>query len=412
MSDSTFGDGSDELRRFGARVREIRQWRDLNLRTTAGLAGLSYSFVAKVERGVKPVNNRQTLEALANALRVAPEEFTGVPEAAGQGQPDTHDAAHELADLLSGWWVGEVPDAPGRPLPEVLDDLKAFHESRNRSGKNGAGDYPTQVARLSPLIRDLLALAADPVIGREALAPLLTAYHVAGSISARLRVPSMPSMAAERMAQVAELLDDPVWLGVAAWSRSHFISARDRRRQYELAVLAADSAPADRFETRGMANLTAALAAAAQGDGDTAETHLQEAVAIADRVEPDTSPWPAGIMQFGRTNAGIFRVSIGVELGQGPRVAEIAKTIRPETISAARQAAFWTDFGRGLMESRRHRDAGVDALLKAEQLAPQQVYRNTFVRSAVSHALPTAHRDAAGRNLRGLAWRMGLAPTG
>ncbi|WET79218.1 helix-turn-helix transcriptional regulator [Amycolatopsis sp. QT-25] len=413
MSDSTRFDGqSDELRRFGARVREIRKWRDLSVRTTADLAGLSYGFVAKVERGEKPVNNRQTLEALALALRVDPGEFTGVPEKAGRATVDSYDAANTLGDLLSGWWVGEVPDAPGRPLPEVLSGLMEFHASRNRSGKSGAGDYPTQVAKLAPLIRDLLAIAADPVVGRQALAPLLTAYHVAGSISARLRVPSMPSMAAERMKQVADLLDDQVWQSVAAWGRAHFISSTDRPRQYALAVSAADAAPPDRLETRGMSNLTAALAAAAQGKGDLAETHLSEAAALAERIEPDVSPWPAGIMQFGRTNAGIFHVSIGVELGYGPRVAEIAATVRPETISAARASAFWTDFGRGLMESRKHRDAGVDALLRAESLAPSQVYRNQFVRAAVSHALPTAHRDATGRNLRGLAWRMGLAPTG
>jgi transcriptional regulator with XRE-family HTH domain len=397
---------------LGRRVREIRSWRGLNLRTTADLAGLSHGYLGKLERGEKPVNSRQVLEALAMALRVSPDTLTGIPEPTGRASVESDDTATTLADLLSGWWVGEIPDAPGRPLQEVLADLMAFHRSRNSSGSQGAGDYPTQVAKLSPLIRDLLALAADPVTGREALAPLLTAYHVAGSIAARLHVPGMPSMAAERMRQVADKLDDPVWQSVATWGRAHFISSTNRPRQYDLAVSVADEAPAGRLETRGMANLTAALAAAAQGHGDVAETHLAEAAAIAERIEPDVSPWPAGIMQFGRTNAGIFRVSIGVELGQGARVAEIASTVRPETISSGRQASFWTDYGRGLMESPKHRDAGLAALLKAESLAPAQVHRNVFVREAVADALATARRDAGRRELRGLAWRMGVAPTG
>lgn len=400
---------SNEL---GRRILEIRNWRGLNLRTTADLAGISYSYLGKLERGEKPVNSRQLVESLAMALRVSPDAFTGAPEPTGRAFLESQEAATALADLLSGWRVGEVPDVPGRPLPEVLAELRAFHSSRNATGANGAGDYPAQVAKLSPIIRDLLAVAVDPVSGREALAPLLTAYHVAGSIAARLRLPGMPSMAAERMRQVADVLDDPVWQAVASWGRAHFISSTDRPRQYELAVSVADQAPADRFETRGMANLTAALAAAAQGDGDTAQTHLQEAVAIAERIEPDVSPWPAGIMQFGRTNAGIFWVSIGVELGQGPKVAEIASTVRLETISSGRQASFWTDYGRGLMESSKHRDEGLAALLKAEELAPAQVRRNVFVREAVSTALARARRDAGGRNLRGLAWRMGVAPTG
>jgi transcriptional regulator with XRE-family HTH domain len=398
---------------LGRRVRELRSWRGLSLRTTADLAGLSHGYLGKLERGEKPVNSRQVLEALALALRVAPDELTGTsPEVAGQASPESHDSANNLANLLSDWWVGEVPDAPGRPVPEVLADLMAFHEARNSTGPRGAGDYPAQVARLTPLIRDLLAAAADPASGRDVLAPLLTAYHVAGSIAARLRIPGMPSMAADRMRQVADKLDDPVWQSVASWGRAHFISSTSRPRQYELAVAVADSAPADRLETRGMANLTAALAAAAQGKEDVAETHLTEAAAIAERIEPEVSPWPAGIMQFGRTNTGIFRVSIGVELGQGARVAEIASAVRPETISSGRQASFWTDYGRGLMESRRHRDAGLTALLKAEKLAPEQVHRNVFVREAVSEALASARREAGGRELRGFAWRMGVAPTG
>lgn len=400
-------------RNLGSRVRELRSWRGLDLRVAADLAGLSYGYLGKIERGEKPVNNRQVLEAIAWALRVAPEEITGAaPAPAGRVDPALHDAATALGDLLSDWWVGEVPDAPGRPLPEVLADLEAFHASRNLSGPRGAGDYPTQVAKLTPMIRDLLAAAADPVVGRQALAPLLTAYHVAGSISARLRLPGMPSLAAERMRQVADLLDDPVWQAVASWGRAHFISSTSRKRQYDLAVRVADTAPTDRPETRGMANLTAALAAAAQGDGDTALTHLAEAAAIAERVEPATSPWPSGIMQFGRTNAGIFRVSIGVELGEGARVAEAAAKVQPETISTGRQASYWTDLGRALMSERTHRGQGLKALLRAEKLAPHQLYRDVFVREAVTSQLATARRDDFGRELRGLAWRMGVAPIG
>lgn len=54
---------------------------------------------------------------------------------------------------------------------------------------------------------------------------------------------------------------------------------------------------------------------------------------VAELIEPETSPWPAGIMQFGRTNAAIFRVSVGVELGHGARVAEYASSVRTDTIS-------------------------------------------------------------------------------
>ncbi|TDV51071.1 helix-turn-helix domain-containing protein [Actinophytocola oryzae] len=402
-----------ERAHIGRRIRELRKWRRMDQQAVAGLAGISTSYLSRIERGERPVTKRLVLERIAAALRVSPAELTPeidlVTDDAGT---ETHSAMATLGDLLGGWWVGEVPDAPGRPLPQVLDELARFHAARNSGGAQAAGDYATQVATLAPLIRDLLVAAADPQLRREALPPLLTAYHVAGSISARLRIPGMPSLAADRMWQVAAELDDPVWHAVSQWGRALFLSGTNRARQYDLAVAVADQAPADRAETRGMANLTAALAAAARGDGDLAETHLAEAAAVAERLDSDTSPWPSGIMQFGRTNTAIHRVAISVELGHGARVAEYASSVRTDTISRGRQAAFWVDYGRGMLTERRTRDEGMAALLRAEQLAPQQVRTNVWAREAVTGLLGTGVRAARGRELRFLAWRMGIAPTG
>lgn len=398
---------------IGRRVREIRNWRRMNLSATAGLAGMSPAYLSMIERGERPLTKRAVLERIAAALRVSPVELTGTAYApSDDGALAAHSAMSALADLLGGWTVGEVPDAPARPLRAVLDELREFHAARNSAGPRTAGDYPTQVDVLAPLIRDLLVAAADPVTGRDALAPLLTAYHVAGSIAARLRIPGMPSLAADRMRQVAERLDDPVWCAVADWGRAHFLSGTNRPRQYDLAVAVADREAAGRAETRGMANLTAALAAAAQGRADVAETHLGAAREHAARLDDEVSPWPAGVMQFGRTNVGIFAVTIGVELGHGPRVAEAAATVRTETISRGRQASFWMEFGRGLLAERRTRDDGLAALVRAEQLAPGQVHNNVFAREAVTELLASSRREAGGRDLRGLAWRMGIAPTG
>jgi transcriptional regulator with XRE-family HTH domain len=395
----------------GRRVRELRLWRKMDQAVVAGLAGMSQSNLSLIERGKRPITKRQTLELLAGALRVSPLELAPTVDfVAEDTSPETHTAMATLGDLLGGWWVGEVPDAPGRPLRQVLDELARFHAARNSGGVQTAGDYPTQVATLAPLIRDLLAAAVDPTLRREALPPLLTAYHVAGSIAARLRIPGMPSLAADRMRQVAAALDDPVWDAVSQWGRAHFLSGTNRSRQYQLAVHVADHAPSARVETRGMANLTAALAAAAQGDGDLADTHLTEAAGVAEQLDADTSPWPSGIMQFGRTNAAIFRVAIMVELGDGGRVADYASSVRTDTISRGRQASFWVDYGRGLASERKTREDGIASLLRAEQLAPQQVRTNVWARETVTDLLSTELPKPVGADLRGLAWRMGIAP--
>jgi hypothetical protein len=50
--------------------------------------------------------------------------------------------------------------------------------------------------------------------------------------------------------------------------------------------------------------------------------------------------------------------------------------------------------------------------LHAKQLAPQLIYNDLFVREAISGLLRQARRDAGGRELRGLAWRMRVAYLG
>jgi hypothetical protein len=58
----------------------------------------------------------------------------------------------------------------------------------------------------------------------------------------------------------------------------------------------------------------------------------------------------------------------------------------------------------------RGREAqAVEALQRAEQLAPQRIHTSPFIRETVTELLRRARRDAGGRELRGMAYRMGLA---
>jgi hypothetical protein len=102
-----------------------------------------------------------------------------------------------------------------------------------------------------------------------------------------------------------------------------------------------------------------------------------------------------------------------LELGDGAKVAEAARDVRIEMIpSPARQSVFYANIGRCLIAEKRSHEAGLGLILRAEQLAPQHIRGDVFVREAVSDLLRRAQRDAGGRELRGLAWRMGVAPTG
>ncbi|MGH3933420.1 MAG: helix-turn-helix domain-containing protein, partial [Pseudonocardiaceae bacterium] len=92
---------------------------------------------------------------------------------------------------------------------------------------------------------------------------------------------------------------------------------------------------------------------------------------------------------------------------------QVAKTVHPELLpGSVRQAEFWAEVGRALVAGKKTRHKSVQVLLHAEQLAPQRIHHDLFVREAVADLLRQARRDAGGRELRNLAWRMGVAPLG
>lgn len=392
---------------IGQRAREIRAWRRLSLSAVAGLAGMSPGYLSMIERGLRPVTKRKVLEALASALRVDPSELTGKPYTPTDERSAI--ARTAIAPLLNAlcWRLGEFPDAPARTWTAIRADIE--HHERLRFSADLAG----QAEVVPGLIRDLLSIADDPRTRREVLVALLRVYDNAGGMLLALGVPAGGLLAVERVSQVAEALDDPVWSAVAEWSRVQRHHGVDRSRQYALAVRALDRAPSTHPETVGMLHLTAALSSAVLGDVDRAGTHLREAAELADGLQPDVSLWPgAGMMLFGRTNVAIWRTAIGLEVGEHSWVHDHADAVRLNGISVNRQSAYWVDYGRALLADRSRRGQGVQALLRAEQVAPQHFRNNAYARESVRDLLGSSHSPTSGRELRGLAWRIGIAPKG
>jgi hypothetical protein len=232
----------------------------------------------------------------------------------------------------------------------------------------------------------------------------------------RLGGRGLPSLAARAVQQCAETLGDPVWLGYSSYLRGDATGWLDRAGQYRRSVAAAETLTGeldcgDALQACGMLHLSAALAAGAQADHDTAAMHLQEASALADRMDTEVGTWAH--LWFGPTNVGIWKTSIAVERREHGQALQAAKAVHPELLpSNPRQAQFWTEVGRALVMEKKTRHKGVHVLLHAEQLAPQLIHNDLLVREVVADLLRKARRDAGGRELRGLAWRMGIAPLG
>jgi hypothetical protein len=156
----------------------------------------------------------------------------------------------------------------------------------------------------------------------------------------------------------------------------------------------------------GMLHLTCALDAAALRRPAESADHQAEAADIAARVGTGIN---FGTQNFGLANYNFWRVHLAVARGEGGKVRELARGVDPTAVkSASRQAAFYADLGQGLATERAHRHEAVAALRTAERLAPQRVRANPFVRETVVDLMRRARRDVIGRELRGMAYRMGI----
>jgi transcriptional regulator with XRE-family HTH domain len=400
----------DEAKTLGRRLLEIRSWRRLTLREAAGLAGLSFSFWGQVERGEKPVTSRKTLEAMAGALRVHPSELTGQPWTRQDVVSAGADAVLTGIEIaLEPYELGVDPEVPVRAWPQIQADIDRLVRLHHH-----VVDYTATGELASTLIGELHgAYVRLPQRRREVLLGLIDAHRVAMRTAKDLGGRGLPALAARAVQRCAEALDDVVWLGCAVVVRGYATGELDRVAQYRRSVAAAEALTGeldsgDALQACGMLHLMAALAAGADGDHDTLVTHLDEASALAARMDTEVGTWAN--LFFGPTNVGEWRTHIALGLGEHGQALEIAKTVHPELLPKRSQAFFWSEVGRALCAVKKTRHKGVQVLLHAEHLAPQLIHNDLLVRETVAGLLRQARRDAGGRELRGLAWRMGVAP--
>jgi hypothetical protein len=350
---------------------------------------------------------------MASALRVHPAELAGQPwTPADPVGADAQAGLDAIETALEHYELGTDPGLSVRAWPQIQADL-----ARLVTITHATSDHAAMGQLASVLLGELHGgYVRIPRQRREVLLGLMMAYTSALWAAQRLGGRGLPIVAARAVRQCAETLDDPVWLGYAAWLRGNATGRLDRAAQYRHSVAAAEILTSrldveDAVQACGMLHLSAALAAGVQADHDTAATHLDEASALAARMDTEVGSWAH--LWFGPTHVGIWRTSLAVEIGEHGKALEAAKAVHPELLPGnVRQAEFWADVGRALTGEKKTRDKGVRVLLHAEQLAPQRIRRDLLVREAVAGLLRQARRDAGGRELRGLAWRMGVAPLG
>lgn len=396
---------------IGARVRALRDWRKMTQTELAGLAGLSQSFLSRAERGEAMLDRRSHLHALANALRVSVTELTGGPHLSlDPMQSAPHSAVPALRAALTGTTLDDPSVNRARPLEELrvlLFDTLATLRDR--------ADYDQRGQLVAPVIEELCFHNAtgDEATRRVALEMLIEACNAAGMTLRHLGYSDLAYIAALRAVEAAQLLDDPVLTGQASYLRVLTMPKPSGwARPLEIARRAADTlephtASLAAAETYGMLRLTTALSAAAVELGELVDEHLVEARQIAERCGERSDAWCA----FGPTNVGIWGIAIAMELGDYEQAVRSSEDVDVGWLpNLERKAWFYADRGRARAHLPRCRAQAVKDLEKAEHIAPQRIRNSSPVQEAVMYLLGRQLAASPGRELRGMAYRMGLAP--
>lgn len=387
----------------GLKLRQVRHARRKSLRTVAELAGISESYLSRLETGVRALDRRSLIVKLAAALEVAPTELVEAPVSLAPGE-FAEDGA------LSAVRVAMLAVSMGEPRGEALPVAALSARAEELLADQRDCRYDVVGRALPGLIRDLHTTLAA---GRDeaAVLRLLTLVHVQGTQAWLMDIGAPLDLgwqAATLARQAAERLDQPLVTGLSTFGTAFGLlgaGAFDLAAQ-SLAQVRVGIADPAAIQVTGMLALTSSLVAAASGDRSGRVAALDHAAELANQVgEGNNAMW----FGFGPSNVGVWRMAVALEAGEHAEAERIAQTVNPELLSSpTRQAAYWRDRGRALARLPKRQHDAVQAIRRAERISPARVHRHPFMRSLLAEMVSRAKRDAVGRELRGLASRAGL----
>ncbi|MGH3800096.1 MAG: helix-turn-helix domain-containing protein [Pseudonocardiaceae bacterium] len=398
-------DVDDDARAIGRRLRRIRKIRRKSLEVLAGLSGLSTATLSRIENGLRALDSRSEIAALADALQVAPSELLGTRAelTPGSANKDKDGAVEVVHHALTAVELGHLNG--GRVCSvDVLRDRIAYVQQARRRGR-----FAAVGVRLPALITDLhTSIAAGRDVGE--LLPLAALLHV-DTVAHWLHdagAPELRLQAAVLARDAAGEHGDTATLAVAAWGTSVALLTGGK---LDLAQAELDSVtlPATTSATAGVLcglYMTWALVAAVDRRSGEVHAPMDAASELAQRFGGGDDRLGYVV---GPAEVGMRRMKLALEAGEPDRAVIIGAGIRPQEISiVARKAGYWMDYGQALAWMRGRYDDAVRALRTAERLFPERVRRNPFVRGALAELLPRSRPDAVGMELRGMAYRAGL----
>jgi transcriptional regulator with XRE-family HTH domain len=374
---------------IGGRARMIRRRRGMSLAVTAGLAGISASYLSMLENGQRRFERRSLVDQLAEALGCSSLDLTGEPYPPVDRRAAAAMAAiPEIELALYDCTLDDVPYMPVRPVEQLAELVRAANVARDASHTDVAG------REIGRIMAELQVIAATEGQARQqALGLLVEASWVAYAVAKAVGHVDLALVVAQRGYEAAERLEDVSLMAFITWYRTTALQRVGARRRVttilgktidELEPVADPTVERPVLaELYGMLHLTASLHAAKVGQTAQAHEHLGEAFRMAGKTgERNTFR-----MHFGPVNAALWRLSVGVELGEGAQAYEAfgAVDLAEGVLSPGRLGAMHADLARALAQEGGPRDwDAIRHLDQADRIAPIRMRHDPIARELVA----------------------------
>lgn len=414
----TRGEDSSAAAQLAREIRRLRKDAGLSHSRLAERIGYTRQYMSLAERVGRNLPSHNLVEALDTELhangallelwKLARAEQGAVRRARRVGKPASpnetatersmfasragvvHDNIPDLRRVLD---AHDLPDdGPVRSADELSSVVAAVMAKRLRSNY---GDLAHELPELlSELHRAMLNCRHSE---RPAYARLLVqAYRAADAIADKHGYYDLSARIIDRLSSAAAATGDPVIGATCTYVRGEtFFASKDLttgRRVLERA--AAELGRGDNqaaAATYGTLHMRASVMAGRAGQAATAWDHIEEAHAVAQRVDEGVHVGTA----FGPASVRIHRLSLAVELCDVSTALRVASNWQPPaSLLAERRSHFYVDLARAY-HLAGHADETLEALHTAHRAAPEHISAHTQVKEIVNQLRITERGSAA-----------------
>ncbi|MCK2245260.1 MULTISPECIES: helix-turn-helix domain-containing protein [unclassified Crossiella] len=379
---------------FGDRLRIHRNAARLTRKTLAQRAGISFSYLDKLELGERKPT-AATVDLLARELGIDPDKLDGDT---ARRKNKVHDQIPALRTVLD--FYDDPDDGPVRPLAilrsEVIECTALRIDSR----------YGHLIDKLLGLIPELSrARQQVPERQREQVEFLLAhAYRSADGVAYKHGYIDLSGRILEVMRRPVEAANDPLLQASAAYVRTEIYFANKNlsiaQSRLETAIGTMPKATSELATAiRGSLHMRAAVVAARAGEPSDADLHMDYARRYAENTTEGIYYGTA----FGPSSVHTHHVATAIELDEFDKAVQLARSwTASEDIPAERLSHYHIDLAVAYLWTG-NQVAAVQAIQEAKAVAPEHVKEHPRVKEVLTR-LARGRRSLDGELLTLARW--------